>query len=97
MAYDEKAAERVRRALAGRADVVEKRMVGGLSFMLNGRMCLGITGTALMVRLGPEARERALRQPRVRPMELAGRALASFVCVEPEGYRADAALESWVR
>lgn len=72
-------------------------MVGGLSFMVNGSMCCGVTGTALMVRVGPEARERALAQPHVRPMEFAGRPLAGFVCVEPGGYATDAALESWVQ
>lgn len=96
MGYDEKLAERVRRALAGRRDVVEKRMVGGLSFMVNGSMCCGVTGAALMVRVGPEARERALEQPDVRPMEFAGRPLSGFVCVDPAGCRTDAALAGWV-
>jgi len=97
MAYDEKTAKRVRRTLAGRANVVEKRMVGGLSFIVNGSMCCGVTGSALMIRVGPEGREPALRQPHVRPMELGGRPLAGFVCVEPSGYKTDAALKSWVQ
>jgi len=97
LGYDQSAAERVRRALSGRRDVVEKKMVGGLSFMVNGSMCCGVTGKALMVRVGPEARGRALAQPHVRPMEFAGRPLAGFVCVEPGGYTTDAALESWVQ
>jgi TfoX/Sxy family transcriptional regulator of competence genes len=97
LGYDKSAAERVRRTLSGRRDVVEKKMVGGLSFMVNGSMCCGVTGTALMVRVGPEARGRALAQPHVRPMEFAGRPLAGFVCVEPGGYATDAALESWVQ
>ena len=54
MSYDPEAAERVRRLLSGRDDVAEKRMVGGLSFLVNGNMCCGITGTALMVRVGAE-------------------------------------------
>lgn len=81
MGHDERTAERVRRILSGRRDVVEKKMVGGLSFIVNGSMCCGVTGTALMVRVGPEARERALAQPHVRPMEFTGRPLAGFVCV----------------
>jgi TfoX/Sxy family transcriptional regulator of competence genes len=96
MSYDERVAERVRRVLAGQRNVVEKRMVGGLSFMVNGIMCCGVTGTALMVRVGPQARERALARPHVRPMIFAGRQLAGFVCVDPEGYRTDAALAAWV-
>jgi hypothetical protein len=97
MGYDEKLAERLRRALAGRRDVVEKRMVGGLSFMVKGRMCCGVTGAALMVRVGPEARDQALAQPHVRPMEFAGRPLSGFVCVGPAGCRTEAAFADWVR
>ena len=91
------AAERVRKLLSGRSDVVEKKMVGGLSFLVNGNMCCGITGMALMVRVGAESREQALREPHVRPMLLAGRALSGFICIEPEGYAADDALASWVQ
>ncbi len=97
MGYDEKTAERVRRILSGRCDVVEKRMVGGLSFMVNGTMCCGVTRNGLMVRVGAEAREWALAQPQVRPMEFGGRSLAGFVCVEPEGYQSDASLAAWVQ
>lgn len=97
MSYDPEAAERVRRVLSGRDDVVEKKMVGGLSFLVNGNMCCGITGTALMVRVGAERREQALREPHVQPMAFAGRALSGFICIEPEGYAADNALASWVQ
>jgi TfoX/Sxy family transcriptional regulator of competence genes len=97
MGYDERAAERVRQILSGRRDVVEKRMVGGLSFMVNGSMCCGVTGAALMVRVGPEAYEWALTRPHARPMEFAGRRLAAFVCVDPAGYRSDRALATWVQ
>ena len=61
--------------LSGRTDVVEKKMVGGLSFVVNGNMCCGITGTALMVRVGADSREQALREPHVQPMLFADRAL----------------------
>ncbi len=92
MGYDEKTAERVRRLLSRRRDVVEKKMVGGLSFMVNGSMCCGLTSTALMVRVGPEAYEGALAQPHTRPMEFTGKPLAGFVCVDSRGYRTDTAL-----
>jgi hypothetical protein len=95
--FDEQAAERVRRVLSVRRDVVEKRMVGGLGFMVNGSLCCGVTGTDLMVRVGPEAREQALREPYARPMEFAGRSMAGFVRVEPGGYGTDAALGAWVQ
>src|SRR5215472_3981188 len=97
MSYDPRAAGRVRQLLADRDDVVEKRMVGGLSFLVNGNMCCGITGTALMVRVGAEGREQALRQPHVRPMQFAGRAMSGFICVEPDGFAADDALARWVQ
>lgn len=97
MGYDQATAERVRRILSARPDVVEKRMVGGLSFSVCGSMCCGVTGDALMVRVGRDAREWALGQPHVRPMEMAGRRLAGFVLVDPDGVRTDAALAVWVQ
>src|SRR5215475_4051840 len=78
LSYDPAAAERVRQLLSSRNDVVEKKMVGGLSFLVNGNMCCGITGMALMVRVGAESREQALREPHVRPMLFAGRPLSGF-------------------
>jgi len=95
--YDREAAERVRRVLSSHDRVVEKRMVGGLSFLVNGNMCCGITDSALMVRVGAEGRERALREPHVRPMQLGGRALSGFIRVDPAGFAADDALASWVQ
>jgi TfoX N-terminal domain len=92
--YDPEAAERVRRLLSGHGDVMEKKMVGGLSFLVNGNMCCGITGTALMIRVGAESREQVLQEPHVRPMLFAGRVLSGFICVEPAGYAADDALAS---
>jgi TfoX/Sxy family transcriptional regulator of competence genes len=97
MNYDPEAAERIRLLLSGRDDVVEKKMVGGLSFLVNGNMCCGMTGSALMVRVGTDGREQALREPHVRPMQFAGRALSGFICVEPAGFAADEALARWVQ
>jgi TfoX N-terminal domain len=94
--YDAETAARVRAVLSARSDVVEKRMVGGLSFMVEGGMCCGVTATGLMVRVGTDGLERALAEPHVRPMKIGGRALRGFVLVEPEGYRTDAALATWV-
>jgi TfoX/Sxy family transcriptional regulator of competence genes len=97
MAYDEQLAARVRRILSRRHGVEEKRMVGGLSFLVKGSMCCGVTGDALMVRVGPEGRTAALRRPHARPMKMGGKVLAGFVCVEPPGIRTEAALARWVR
>ena len=96
MTSDPQIAERVRRYLAVRDDVVEKRMVGGLSFMVGGRMCCGVTGQALMVRLGADGVASALGEPHVRPMELGGRPLDAFLLVDPAGHRDDADLGRWI-
>lgn len=97
MNYDPEAAERVRQVLSNRDGVVEKRMIGGLSFLLNGNMCCGIRDRALMVQVGARGREQALREPHVWPMQLGGRTLSGFICVEPAGFAADDALASWVQ
>ncbi len=97
MAYDEKIAERVRRILSGRRDVAEKKMVGGLSFLVKGSMCCGVTKNALMVRVGPEARDLTVAQPHVRPMKFGGRPLTGFVLVDPEGFPSDLELAIWVQ
>ncbi len=97
MAYDLKTAERVRRLLSSRKDVEEKRMVGGLSFSVNGKMCCGVSGDALMVRVGAEARDRTLAESHVRPMVFGGRPLAGFVLVDPAGFRTDASLRKWIQ
>jgi TfoX/Sxy family transcriptional regulator of competence genes len=95
--YDPEAAERIRRFLSGRTDVAEKKMVGGLSFLISGNMCCGVTGPALMVRVGRDARPQALQQPHVRPMRFAGRDLSAFVCVDPPGFASDDALARWLQ
>jgi TfoX/Sxy family transcriptional regulator of competence genes len=88
--------ERVRRALAGRADIVEKRMVGGVSFSYRDRMFCGVTNAGLMVRVGTEGRDAALREPDVRPLELGGRQPLGFVVVAPAGYATEELLQAWI-
>ena len=94
--YDLATVERVRTILAAKAGVVEKRMVGGISFNLGGKMVCGVTGDALMIRVGRDGREQALAQPHARPMELGGRQLSGFICVDPLGFRTDAELAAWI-
>lgn len=96
MAYDEKLAERVRNALAARSRVTEKKMFGGLAFLVSGRMCCGILGDTLMVRVGPERYAAALSRPHARPMDFTGRPLTGFVYVAPMGFRSKQALTKWV-
>jgi hypothetical protein len=86
---------RVRRALEPYG-VVEKRMVGGLSFSLGEVMVCGVTGRGLLVRVGADAVPAALTEPHVTRMELGGRPLAAFVLVLPEGYADDADLGRWL-
>ena len=97
MAYDEKLVERVRVILSRRHDVAERRMIGGLCFMVKGSMCCGVNSAGPLVRVGPEAYERALAQPHVRPMKFAGRTLSGFVSVGPDGCGTHRALAKWVQ
>lgn len=96
MAYDETLAQRIRELLADKHSVVEKKMFGGIAFMLRGNMCCGIVRDDLMVRVGPERHEEALAQPHARPMDFTGRPMRGMVYVTPEGCRTDEALKRWV-
>ena len=97
MAYDERTAERVRGLLSGRGDVAERKMMGGLSFMVQGHMCCSVSGRGgLMVRVGADAQDSALREPHVEPVEMGGRAMTGFVRVDPQGYQTEDALRRWV-
>jgi TfoX/Sxy family transcriptional regulator of competence genes len=96
VAYDEGLAQRVREALEDRADVTEKKMFGGLAFLLGGNMCTGIVGEELMVRVGPDAYAEALERPHAREMDFTGRSMKGFVYVGCEGLESDADLRSWV-
>jgi TfoX/Sxy family transcriptional regulator of competence genes len=95
VAYDEELAGRVRAVLPRGEGVTERRMFGGLAFMLGGHMFCGVVADALMVRLGPVAAGRALGQPHVRPMDFTGRPMKGMVFVDPAGLRGDA-LRQWV-
>jgi len=97
MPYDETLAERLRPLFRGKYSVKEKRMFGGLAFMVNGHMCCGIVGNDLVVRTGPDRFSEAIRQPHARPMDFTGRPMKGFVYVAPAGYRSDLDLRSWTR
>jgi TfoX/Sxy family transcriptional regulator of competence genes len=95
VAYDEKLADRVRHLLAGDPGLTERKMFGGLAFMLEGHMCCGIVGDELMLRLGVDGAEAALARQHVRPMDFTGKPMAGMVYVAPEGLRGRA-LRRWV-
>ena len=96
MAYDECLAERVRRELTALEGVSERRMFGGLCFMVHRNMALGIDKDRLMVRVGPEGYEAALQKPHARPMDMTGRPMRGFVVVPPEGLATREELWDWV-
>jgi TfoX/Sxy family transcriptional regulator of competence genes len=96
VAYDERLAERIRRATAERAGVTEKKMFGGLAFLLDGHMFCGVIDDELMVRLGEERAGSALDQPHTRPMDFTGRPLKGYIYVAPEGLAEEAELRVWV-
>ena len=97
MAYDESTAARVRKALSGRRDVVEKKLMGGLCFMVRGGMCCSVSGKGgLLVRVDIEAMDRVLLEPHVKPMEMGGRVMRGFARVAPDGYRTETALKKWI-
>jgi TfoX/Sxy family transcriptional regulator of competence genes len=96
MAYDEGLAQRVREALSGRADLSERKMFGGLCFMLGGNMCCGIVRDELMLRTGPDAYAPTLARPHAREMDFTRRAMKGMVYVGTEGVAEDAALAEWL-
>ena len=97
MPYDTQAADGIR-ALLGDRSFVERKMMGGLVFMVDGHMCVVASGRGgLLVRVGPDAQARVLKESHVKPMTMAGRPMTGFVRVMPEGYRTAAALRKWVK
>jgi TfoX/Sxy family transcriptional regulator of competence genes len=96
MAYDEDVAFRIREALAAQRGVTEKKMFGGLAFMVNGHMCCGLAKGNLMVRVGPDQYEEALAQPYAREMDFTGRPMKGIVYVDSAGYDSDRDLRAWV-
>lgn len=95
MAYNAELAERVREELQADPAFSERKMFGGLCFMLHGNMCAGVVGDRLMLRLGVPATEAALRQRHVAPMDFTGRPMKGMVYVDQEGLRGTA-LVRWV-
>src|SRR2546426_9277183 len=97
MTYSQSQAARVRKALAGRKEITEKEMFGGIAFLLGGNMCVGIHGDDLIVRIEPATTEAMLKEPGAKPFDLAGaRAMAGWLLVAPAGYRTVATLQNWV-
>jgi len=96
MAYDMGLADRIRAVVDGRKGVSEKEMFGGIAFLLDGKMFIGIVKNDLMVRVGPDRHEEALAKAHVRPMDFAGRPMRGYVYVAPPGCRDARALAAWI-
>jgi TfoX/Sxy family transcriptional regulator of competence genes len=97
MAFSEALAGRIRQQLARRKNVEEKKMFGGVGFLLNGNMLVGVWKDSLIVRLGPDEGEEAHLEPHVREFDITGRPMKGWVLVEPEGVKGDDQLGEWIQ
>lgn len=96
MAFDPTLADRIRSLLSGKRGFTEKKMFGGLAFMLGDKMCCGVLDDRLVARIGPERYEGAIRQAHVKSMDFTGRPLKGYVYVERAGLRTMSQLASWI-
>jgi TfoX/Sxy family transcriptional regulator of competence genes len=96
MSYDPTLARRIQDALAALPGLTEKKMFGGVGYLVHGNMACGIYGDGLIVRLGLAGYATALQQPHVRVFDLTGRPMKGWVVIEPAGCATDEALRSWV-
>jgi len=97
MAYDLGLAQRIREALADRPGITERRMFGGLAFLVDGKMFVGVQESVLMARVGPERHHDALAVPHVREMDFTGRPMKGYVYVDPPALAEDRNLSHWVQ
>src|SRR3970040_378264 len=96
MAYDEGLAQRIREELEGTANLSEKKMCGGISFLINGNMACGVIKDDLIVRVDPAVHEELLARPHARPFDFTGKPMKGWVTVSPDGYESDADLGGWI-
>lgn len=97
MAFDSALADRIRKELGKRKGLTEKKMFGGLSFLLNGNMCVGVHGQEMIVRLAPEQSDEALQSKHTRIFDLTGRPMKGWMVVQPKGLVKQEDLAHWVR
>ena len=96
MAFDESLAARIRDVLARKRGVEEKKMFGGVGFLLNGNLLVGVWKESLIVRLGPEEGDEALKEPHVSEFNITGRSMKGWVLVAPQGVKDDDQLKGWI-
>lgn len=97
MAYDEILAGRIRAILTNQPDLVEKKMFGGVGFLVQGNMATGVHKDMLVVRVGPDGYEQMMTLPHTRPFDMTGREMKGWLLVEPDGFENQADLERWVQ
>ena len=97
MAFDDNLAARIRHALARHKNVEERKMFGGVGFLLNGNLLVGVWKDSLCVRLGPDQAEEALLEPHVKEFDITGRPMKGWVLVEPKGVEDDDQLAGWIQ
>jgi hypothetical protein len=97
VAFNEALAERIRQGLTRRKNIEEKQMFGGIGFLLNGNMLVGVWKDSLIVRLDPEEGEQALKEPHVREFDITGLAMKGWVLVDPAGIQDDVQLSGWIQ
>ncbi len=96
MAYSKSLASRIREIIADQPGIVEKKMFGGVGFMLHGNMFVGVWKTSLIVRLGSEQAATALKEPHVVEFDITGRPMKGWAMVEAEGLEYDEQLKQWI-
>jgi TfoX/Sxy family transcriptional regulator of competence genes len=96
MPYSQSLADRIRWTLRSNRSVKEKKMFGGVGFLLNNNMLVGVWKDSLVVRLGPETGSEALTKPHVKEFDITGRPMKGWVMVEPDGLESDSQLAEWV-
>ena len=96
MAFDETLAERIRQRLTRRKNVEEKTMYGGVGILIHANILVGVWKDSLIVRLGPEQGDEALKEPHVHEFDITGRPMKGWVLVEPEGVEGDDQLAGWI-
>src|SRR5881409_3234810 len=97
MAFSEVLAERIRQQLARRKNIEERKMFGGIGFLLNGNMLVGVWKDSLIARLGPDEGDEALKEPHVKEFDITGRPMKGWVLVELAGVEGDDQLKGWIQ
>jgi len=96
MAFNEGLAQDIRARIGDRTGLKEQQMFGGIAFMVNGNMAVGVSGDELMVRVGKDAHDEVVALPGARIFDLSARPMRGWIAVAPEGYATDDALDGWI-